>query len=1017
MTLFVSPNLFWGFLKNRNFVYLCPMPNSKTFLLLTFLAAGIVFLQSHVQAQPTWTFNPFGNEKKPEKYEEKMLGSEKTATKKFTFFRKLTQNTVSHYNYYFNANRKLNLVLEQARVSQQDDYTQLLPFYPYTLENTNSQKTELDSVIYKCTAGILLHDLRTNWVDNMYLLIGKAYYFRKEFDSAALTFQFINYNLFPRQKNEDDDRVIGEGSTQTGGFLSIANREKRSFFKRMFTTPPSRNESLIWLARTYIEQDMFGESAGLINILQHDPNLPNRLKDDLNQVTAYWHFRQQGSDSTIVYLEKALGSAETKADKARWYFLLAQLCENTAKFEQAGIYYERAASMTVDPLMEIYARLNKARMFKGPGNEKEWSNSVSNLIKLGRKDRYESYRDIIYHSAGMLAIRIPDTTQAVQLFQKSLEYNTGQVGNKNKAHLQLADIAFNQKKYVVAADHYDSLDLTHRSLAPDSSSVALRREVTKRLATYKRVIQYEDSLQVIAAMSPADRDQFLKKLSKKLRKGEPSESNDDMGSLPGLSSSFGAQNAPADLFASSSKGEWYFYNASMKSKGYNEFKAKWGKRENVDNWRRQSAMMAAINTDITDPLAPLPADSSTGDESGKPVPNSYDDLLSQIPLTAEKIDSSNRKIAQALLSMARLFEYELNDYPQALEIYEEYRARFPDSLDADLLLGLYHTHQKLGNITEANYFKDLLAKTFPTSTQHFLLTNPNAVVKNRNTPELASTYESIYQSFISGDMNKALTLKKQADSLHGDHYWTPQLLFLESAAYLKNRNDSLALRSLVTIIQRFPESPLKMRAESLIRTITQRDSLEQYLNALSITRLPDDPLIALPSSPTTQPDTTRKVALPTVRQPVPSTTPDTTRSNKPVAQPIQPTPTTYGYTWTDSTTFYLAMVLEQVDMVYIREAKLSFDQYNQSVTPPVSVLRDTLGGPRTLLVFSSFPSSQKAVTYFDRLRKNLSGMIGWLKPSQYSFIIISADNLAILKKNKNLDEYKSLLRTKIPGLF
>jgi hypothetical protein len=111
------------------------------------------------------------------------------------------------------------------------------------------------------------------------------------------------------------------------------------------------------------------------------------------------------------------------------------------------------------------------------------------------------------------------------------------------------------------------------------------------------------------------------------------------------------------------------------------------------------------------------------------------------------------------------------------------------------------------------------------------------------------------------------------------------------------------------------------------------------------------------------------------------------------------------------------MVLEQVDMVYIREAKLSFDQYNQSVTPPVSVLRDTLGGPRTLLVFSSFPSSQKAVTYFDRLRKNLSGMIGWLKPSQYSFIIISADNLAILKKNKNLDEYKSLLRTKIPGLF
>ena len=68
------------------------------------------------------------------------------------------------------------------------------------LNNTAAQKTELDSVIYKATAGILLHDLRSDWVDNLYLLIGKAYYLRKDFDSASMTFQFINYNLFPKEK-------------------------------------------------------------------------------------------------------------------------------------------------------------------------------------------------------------------------------------------------------------------------------------------------------------------------------------------------------------------------------------------------------------------------------------------------------------------------------------------------------------------------------------------------------------------------------------------------------------------------------------------------------------------------------------------------------------------------------------------------------------------------------------------------------------------------------------------------
>jgi hypothetical protein len=30
-------------------------------------------------AQPTWTFDPFGKEKKPEQYEDKKLGSELTA--------------------------------------------------------------------------------------------------------------------------------------------------------------------------------------------------------------------------------------------------------------------------------------------------------------------------------------------------------------------------------------------------------------------------------------------------------------------------------------------------------------------------------------------------------------------------------------------------------------------------------------------------------------------------------------------------------------------------------------------------------------------------------------------------------------------------------------------------------------------------------------------------------------------------------------------------------------------------
>src|SRR6266516_1339681 len=91
---------------------------------------------------------------KPKKFKTKVLKSEKTGQNKFTIPRKIIQNTASHFNYYFNAKNKLNAVIDRARFGTQDNYLKLLPFYSYSLDNTASQKSELDSIIYKATAGV-----------------------------------------------------------------------------------------------------------------------------------------------------------------------------------------------------------------------------------------------------------------------------------------------------------------------------------------------------------------------------------------------------------------------------------------------------------------------------------------------------------------------------------------------------------------------------------------------------------------------------------------------------------------------------------------------------------------------------------------------------------------------------------------------------------------------------------------------------------------------------------------------
>ncbi|MBC7865904.1 MAG: hypothetical protein H7X88_00060, partial [Gloeobacteraceae cyanobacterium ES-bin-316] len=399
---------------------------------VSFIFLTACFCTFEVVAQPTWTLDPLGKEKKPVEYEEKVLASEKTGEKKFTKFRRVTQNATTHYNFYYNANNKLNAVVESAKIAQKDDYTKLLSFYPFTIENTSAQKTELDSVIYKSTAGLLLHDLRSDWVDNMYLLIGKAYYYRNELDSAALTFQFINYNLFPRKKKEDDNRIVGTNDAPGTGNLSIANKEKRNLIQKTFSLPPSRNDALIWLARTFTAQNEYGDAAGLINILQNDQNLPGRLKSDLEEVTAYWFFAQNNYDSAAIHLELALGNADNQQDKSRWEFLLAQLFEMNGQYDKASAYYEKASLHTTDLIMDIHARLNDAKMMRNDSDLKQLDNSINNLLRMAKKDRFESYRDYIYYSTAQLSIQRPDTSNGMLYLLNAINYNTNNIDLRNR---------------------------------------------------------------------------------------------------------------------------------------------------------------------------------------------------------------------------------------------------------------------------------------------------------------------------------------------------------------------------------------------------------------------------------------------------------------------------------------------------------------------------------------------------------------------------------------------------------
>jgi len=961
-------------------------------------------------AQPTWTFDPFGKEKKPEKFENRKLGSEKTADKKFTVMRNFYQNNITHYNYYFNANNRVNMVLERAKMAQKEDYSGLLRFYPYTLENTATQKSELDSVIYTSTAGILLHDLRNDWIDNMYMLIGKAYFLRNDLDSAMMTFQFINYNLFPRKrKNDDDDRIVGTNSAASGYKISIANKEKRNILQKVTALPPSRNDALIWLTRTLIEQGEFAESGGLINTLQNDPNLPKRLQNDLQEVTSYWFYKQGIYDSSAVHLEKALSNADNKQDKARWEFLLAQLYEISGAYDKASDYYAKASRHTVDPLLDIYAQLNDAKMMKGASNPKELDKSISNLLKMGKRDKFETYRDIVYYSAGQLALQKPDTAAAITYFNKSLKYNESNVNYKNRAYMQLGNIAYDRKQYRLAAAMYDSLQ-TGSDSAMDAliAKIQDRKNALTKIAEAISNIEREDSLQRIAAMQPAERDDYVKKLVRRLRK-EQGLKDDGSGSggnilYPGSN----PNQQPTDLFANnSSKGEWYFANSSLKSRGFSEFKSKWGNRANVDNWRRKASAIANTNVPGATNLPGVnPKDSANKKNTSQTQPTeiSYDGLMKDIPLNEEKMASSNETIANNMVDLAKAYQNDLEEYRLAANTYEDYLKRFPDRLlDGEIYLGLYYCYTKLEDKAKADYYKNLLNNKFPNSRSGQVITNPAAANPSGKNPAVTKLYDDIYTLFIEGDYEKAMAEKKKADSLYGVNYWTPQLLYIEALQHVKNREDSIAIKGLQSIIDNNPNSPLREKAATMIDVLKRRAEIEKYLTSLEITRDNDDSLVQVQNNPA-----------PAVTKPVTAPVPKAD-SIKAVPPPLSSGPFVMALT----SPHHVIMILDKVDQVYVTEAKNAFTRYNREnyYGQPINIIKDALDADRSLLVISSFPDASTAMQYYDKIRKSAASEVSWLPANKYSFVIITDENLQKLKANKDLSGYRNLLNAQFPNKF
>jgi hypothetical protein len=963
---------------------------------------------------------------KPKEYSNRMLRAEKSGQKKFTLPRRFIQNTVTHYNYYFNANNKLNEVLTRAKASFIDDFSQLIPFYNYSLDITAADSSQLDSIAYKSQTGIVLHDVRSDWADNMYLLWGAAYYLQKEFDSARMMFQFMNY-AFAEKEKDGAYRVIGSARDGNNAF-TISSPEKNSLTRKVFSEPPSRNDAFVWQIRNYLAQDRFDEASTLIQMLKSDPVFPNRLRNDLEEMQALYYYKQQLWDSCATHLELALGNATNQHEKARWEYLLGQLHEASGNTTEAASFYSKSINHTTDPIMDVYGRLSLVRVNK-EGGEHYIDNNIANLVKMAKRDKYVDYRDIIYFMAAQMELERKNIDGALPLLLKSTKYSANNPSQRNKAFLQLAELSYQKRMYRESYNFYDSLKLDDPSIK-DPELILARKNILKKVAEDVEIMHRQDSLQHLATLPEDERKSIVKKLARQIRrqKGLKEEPVLNPTGTAGLQ-----PTQPAPLFNDNSKkGEWYFYNTTTRQKGLADFKSKWGTRPNADNWRRSNALVAMVQTQMQNSQSRYDrqlANSGGVNFSAEGEPEiTYEVLYDRIPLTPETMKKSNDSIQAAQFDVGLLYINELEDCSSGITTLEALRTRFPEFSKMDeVLFKLYFCYNKNGETAKAAAIKKLMTEGHGGSNFTTILVtgkNPQAAGPGA---EATKAYEKIYDLFIEGNFTEAIAQKKLADAQYSSNYWTPQLLYIESVYYIRQREDSVARNVLNNIISRFPGTPLEAKATTMIDVLNRRNQIEEELRNLVITPQDDDTTTRFRPDPINTNLPVRNDSLLLVKKDSVVTKPLVTapvvvsppKKDTIISKPVQAAPAG-TYAFNAETPHYVVLALNKVDPIFVNEARNAFARYNRDLYYNKQMQAELveIDAENRFLLISPFKTAQEATDYVEKTRpRTASEILPWLKGGKYTFTIITEKNLELLKTSKDIEKYNQFLNQHLPGKF
>ena len=826
---------------------------------------------------------------------------------------------VSKFNPYFNGEEAYEAGVISLEKSHKDDYDEILKVYRWgTADQATAVAPQMDRALEKSAKVIKDHSMvvkgqqKNTYVIKSYLLIGKARFYKHDFFPSLETFNYV-IQQFSKDKKAAD-------------FVA---------------------EAQLWAGRCQLMIDNPTAAANYFNELYNNRRISNRFKADISASMAQMHINSKDYESAVISLTEAISRGPQKQQKIRWTFIRAQLHERLNNNYESSQDYKAVIAMKPNNYDMLFtAQLNRAKNFDV--YLENASIVYKELEKMLADEKNTEYRDQIYYVMAGVAINEEEWGLADEYLKQSVRASVSNNNQKGLSYLKIADINFDFKEYVLAQAYYDSASTTLPTSHKLFAFANKRKETLTGLVKNINIIEVEDSLQIVAKMSPEKQRQlyldyieWLKEdEARKQREKELRELNEQL-----IAESKNMNGGPSV----GPQGGWYFYNQNIRTSGISRFKQKWGNRTLEDSWRRKNKNVAFTNTQ-EEGDSTVNANNPKAQTGGKYDVEYY---LVQVPNTTEMLDTSNKRIERAYVALGDIYREDLADYDESSKSYHNLLNRFPNSgYEPRVLYSLYRLYINQNKEESAEPFKTELVQKYPASVYTKMILNPKSLSKNDEGYKKAEAlYEEFYQEFKKGNYKSLINKIDKNTEVYENGILEPKFILLKTMCYGKLKKNEEFIAGLKLIVESYPNTREAVLAQTTL-DLTDDGEEEQIINAES----------------------------------------------------------KFTYEGGAPHKFLAIVPNNGVDINSLRNAFADFNtQYFK--LERLQLQNIFLDQDRQLVIVSGLKNSAKAKVYYNSILANQT-IMGYLPPKTTVKLIISDQNYIELYKSKNIEEYLKFLKDK-----